>query len=124
MYEFENFHNNLVTGIVTPKIQVSWSRHRAWHKDTVRILVRTELVKDGTKVKLEIKIKGGKSLDTLDKGTISGNANSQDYQIEWKSKKLDPVTAEVVVTATIKDLALTADSESMFVDVIPPLLSS
>jgi hypothetical protein len=124
MYEFESFHNSLITGVVTPKVQVSWARHRAWHKDTVRILVRTELVKDGTKVKLEIKLKGGKSLDTLDKGTISGNANSQNYLIDWKSKKLDPVTAEVVVTATIKDLALTADSESLFVDVIPPLLSS
>jgi len=123
MYEFENFQNNVILGVVTPKLQVSWSRHRAWHKETVRILVRTELIKDGTKVKLEIKTKAGKTIDTLDKGTLSGNANNQDYKIEWKDKKLDPVTAEVVVTASIKDPALTADSEPLFVDVVPPVLS-
>lgn len=123
MYDFEDSHNKLIAGIVNPKIQVAWSRHRAWHKETVRILVRTDFVKDGTKVKLEIKIKDGKTLDTLDKGTITGNANNQDYKIEWKDKKLDPVTAEVVVTASIKDPAVTADSESLFVDTVPPLVS-
>jgi hypothetical protein len=102
MYEFEDVHDTLIPGVVTPTIQVTWSRHRAWHSETVKILVRTELVKDGTKVKLEIKTEGGKLLDTLDKGTIAGNASDQDYKIDWKAKNLKPDTAEVVVTATIK----------------------
>ena len=63
MYEFEDVHNKLIPGVVTPKIQVTWSRHRAWHGETVSILVRTELVKDGTKVKLEIKVKGEKGFE-------------------------------------------------------------
>jgi hypothetical protein len=124
MYEFEDVHDTLIPGVVTPKIQVTWSRHRAWHAETVGILVRTEVVKDGTKVKLEIKTKGGKLLDTLDKGTIAGNANDQNYKIDWKTKQLKPETAEVVVTAAIKELKLTADSEPMFVDLVPPMFSA
>jgi hypothetical protein len=124
VYEWEDVHNTLISGIVTPKIQVTWSRHRAWHGETVKILVRTDLVKDGTKVKLEIKSKDGKTLDTLDKGNITANANNQDYKIDWKAKKLTPDTKEFVVTASIKDPALTADSESMFVDLVPPLFSA
>ena len=124
MYEFEDVHNTLIPGVVTSKIQVTWSRHRAWHRETVHIRVRTEFVKDGTRIKLEIKVKGGKSLDSLEKGTITGNANNQDYKIEWKDKKLKPEEAEVVVTASIKDPALTADSESLFVDLVPPMFSA
>ena len=123
-YEFEDVHNTLIQGIVTPKIQVTWSRHRAWHGETVKILTRTELVKDGTKLKLEIKAKGGKKLDTLEKGTIKTNANDQEYKIDWKSKKLKPEEGEVVVTASIKDPAITADSEPMLVDLEPPVFSS
>ena len=90
----------------------------------MKILVRTELVKDGTKVKLEIKAKGGKTLDTLAKGAINNNANDQDYKIDWKSKKLKPEEGEVVVTASTKDPDLSADSEPMLVDLMPPLFSS
>jgi hypothetical protein len=124
MYEFEDVHNTLIKGVLTPKIQVTWSRHRAWHGETLKILVRTELVKDGTKVKLEIKTKGGKTLHTLEKGSITGNANNQDYKIDWKSKRLKSEEGEVVVTASVKDPALTADSEPMLVDLEPPLFSS
>lgn len=124
MYEFEDEHNKLIPGVVTPKIQVTWSRHRAWHGETVRVLVRTELVKDGTKVKLEIKVKDGKSLATLEKGTMTGNANDQDYKLDWKDLKLKPDVTAVVVTASIKDLSLTADSEDLLVDLVPPMFSA
>ena len=124
MYEFEDVHDTLIPGVVTPKIQVTWSRHRAWHGETVGILVRTELVKDGTKLKLDIKVKDGDSLGTLTKGIISGNANRQDYKIDWKAKKLTPDVTEVVVTASTIDPKLTADSESLFVDLVPPMFSA
>jgi hypothetical protein len=124
LYEFEDVHNTLISGVVTPGIQVTWSRHRAWHGETVSILVRTELVKDGTRLKLEIKVKDDKLLDSLDKGTIAGNANSQTYKIDWKGKKLTADATEFVVTATIKDYGITADSESLFVDVVPPMFSA
>jgi hypothetical protein len=124
MYEFEDDHNTLIPGVIAPKIQVTWSRHRAWHGETVSILVRTEFVKDGTKLKLEIRVKDDKLLDSLEKGTITSNANSQDYKIDWKAKKLKPDVTEVVVTASLKDPAITADSESLFVDLVPPMFSA
>ena len=124
MYEFEDNHNTLIPGVVTPKLQVSWSRHRAWHGDTVAILVRTELVKNGTKVKLEIHVKDGQSLDTLDKGTITDNRHTKIYKIDWKNKKLKADVREILVTATIKDLDLTADSDPLLVDLVPPLFSA
>ena len=124
MYEFDDDHNKLLSGVVTPKLQVAWSRQRAWHGDTVHILVRTELVKDGTKLKLEVKAKDGKSLDTLDKGTVTNNANDQSYKLDWKDKKLKADVTEVVVTASIKDPAVTVTSASLFVDLVPPVFSA
>lgn len=124
MYEFEDNHNALIPGVVTPTLQVSWARHRAWHGETFTILVRTELVKNGTKVKLEIHVKDGQSLDTLDKGTITDNRHTKIYKIDWKNKKLKADVREILVTATIKDLDLTADSDPLLVDLVPPLFSA
>jgi hypothetical protein len=124
LYEFEDNHNTLIPGVVTPMLQVSWSRHRAWHGETITVLVRTELVKNGTKVKLEIHVKDGKSLDTLDKGTIADNRLGMIYKIDWKSKKLLADVREILVTATIKDLDLTAESDPLLVDLVPPLFSA
>jgi hypothetical protein len=122
MYNFLNVHNNLIPGRVPPKLQVNWSAHRAWHGDTVKILVRTEHVKDGTTIKLEIKTKG-QSIDSFDKEKINSNALDKDYLIDWKKKKLPAGAGDFVITGTIKDLNITATSPALTVDLAPPAFS-
>jgi len=121
---FENDHNNLIQGTVQPQLQVDWSVHRAWHGDTVKILVRTQAVKDGSKIKLEIKPIERSVIEILDKDVITGNKLDKDYTINWKNAKLASDAKEFVVTAVIVDFGLLAVSPSLFVDLIPPLFSA
>ncbi len=123
MYEFEQDHNNLIPAQVTPTLQVNWSQHRAWHGDTVKILVRTQMVNDGTKVKLEVKPKGGTPIESFTKDTVTGNTLDKDYKIDWKKLQVPEDSQEFVVTATLTDFNVTADSDSLFVDLVPPLFS-
>jgi len=122
MHDFRNVHNNRISGQVRPRLQVSWSVHRAWHGDTVKILVRTEHVKDGTKIKLEI-ITVGQTIATFDKETISGNSLDKDYPIDWKKTKLPPKAGDFVVKGTIQTLNLTATSPPLTVDLEVPAFS-
>jgi hypothetical protein len=125
VYEFEGNPNTHISGVVHPKLRISWSRRRAWHGETVSIQVRTELVNDGTQVKLEIHSDDGKlALDTFDKETITGNKLDKDYKIDWKSKKLKKDPHTFVVKATIKTPSLTAQSAQIGVDLAPPQFSA
>ena len=125
MYEFEGEHDTLISGVVHPKLQVAWSRRRAWNGETVTIQVRTELVNDGTEVKLEIHSQDGKvAIDTFEKETITGNKLDKPYKIDWKAKNLKEDPHQFVVKATVKALSLTADSATMAVDLVPPVFSA
>lgn len=122
MHDFRNVHNNKISGQVQPKLQVSWSVHRAWHGDTVKILARTEHVKDGTKIKLEITT-AGQTIATFDKETITGNRLDKDYPINWKKTNLPPKAGDFLVKGTIQTLNLIATSPALTVDLEAPTLS-
>jgi hypothetical protein len=124
VYEFENDHNNLIRGTVEPKLQVDWSVHRAWHGETVKILVRSECVKDGSKIRLEIKPRDESVIEILDKDVITGNKLDKDYTINWKDHDVAADAKEFVVTAVIPDFALIAVSPSLYVDLVPPMFSA
>ncbi len=122
MHDFRNVHNNKISGQVHPRLQISWSVHRAWHGDTVKILATTEHVKDGTKIKLEITT-AGQTIDTLDKETITGNHLDKDYPINWKKINLPPKAGNFLVKGTIQTLNLTATSPALTVDLEAPTFS-
>jgi hypothetical protein len=125
LYEFESAQDNLIIGVVQPKLQVAWSRRRAWHLETVSIQVRTELVNDGTALKLVIHSHDGKVvIDTFDAETITGNKLDKDYKIDWKTKNLKEDPHTFLVKATIKDLSLTAESAALAVDLVAPQFSA
>jgi len=125
VYEFEDDQDKLIPGVVQPKLLVAWSRRRAWHLETVTIQVRSELVKDGTEVKLEVQSHDGKvSIVAFEKETITGNKLDKEYKIDWKDKKLKEEPYKFVVKATVKDPPLTAESADLAVDLSPPLFSA
>lgn len=125
MYEFEDNQDTLIQGVVQPKLEVAWSRRRAWHGETVSIQVRSELVKDGTPVKIEVHSSDGKvAIVTFDKEKITGNKLDKDYKIDWHAKKLKADPYKFVAKATVAAFSLTAESEDLAVDLTPPLFSA
>lgn len=125
MYEFEGNQDSLIIGVVQPKLQVAWSRRRAWHLETISIQVRSELVNDGTTVKLVVHSQDGKLvIDTFDSETITGNKLDKVYKIDWNSKSLKENPHTFTVTATVKSPPLTAESAVLAVDLVPPQFSA
>lgn len=125
LYEFENAQDHLIPGVVTPKLQVAWSRRRAWHGETVTLQVRSELINDGTSVKLEVKSQDGSlTMDTFAAETITGNKLDKAYKIDWAAKKPKETPNTFVIVATVTTPHLTATSPVMTVDLSKPLFSA
>jgi len=125
MYEFEGEQDTLIQATVHPRLHVEWSQRHAWHGQTVTIQVRSELLNDGTAVKLDVQDKDGKVLDTFAAETLTGNKLDKPYKIDWSAKNLpeDPHTFVVKATVTAP-VALHAQSEPMAVDLVVPLFSA
>lgn len=125
VYEFEKSQDHLIQGVVTPKLIAAWSRRRAWHGETVTIQIRSELIIDGTTVKLEVKSEDLKlTMDTFASETITGNKLDKDYKIDWASKKPKETPNTFVIVATITAPHLTATSAAMAVDLSMPVFSA
>jgi hypothetical protein len=123
-HEVEDNHNTTIVAKIKPALRVAWMRTRAWHGEEVTIAVRTEMVKDGAKLKLEIYPKGNAVIDTIDNETIDKNKKDKKYKIDWKDKTLPQGVSEFLVKATLTDFALSADSDPLVVDLVPPAFSS
>lgn len=122
--DFEGDHDNTVPAPLTETVQVSWSKARSWHGDTVTIRVRTARVRSGDNVRLEIHVAGGAAFHTLPNQPIQNNTLDYDYQLDWKTMVIPPGSM-FEVTAHLVELNLTsARSEPMAVDLIPPLFSA
>ena len=115
-------------GQLAERISVSWSQPRCWHGDTVVIRVRTERVPDGHAVQLEVYDQAGAvQIEQLPNQQIANNAKDVNYTLDWKTKLTQPppYPAQFIVRATVPVLNnLTADSDPMAVDLIPPLFSA
>ena len=122
-YRVDADHNNTLTITVTPALRVAWTCARAWHGDKVKIAVRTEMVKNGAKLKLEISPKNSAVIDTIAGEVIQDNKNDKEYTINWKTKTLPADISEYIVKATLEDFAISAESNPLLVDLKPPAFS-
>jgi hypothetical protein len=123
-HEVDGDHNTLILAEVTPAIRVSWTKARAWHGEKVLIAVRTDLVKNGAKLTLEIYPKGNAVIDTLPNETIQDNKRDKEYSIEWKSKTLPEGVSEFLVKASLPEFQIEAESDSLWVDLVVPAFSA
>jgi hypothetical protein len=124
-YDFEGDQDTLIQAVVHPKLHVEWSQRRAWHGQTLTIQVRSELLNDGTTVKLEVQSENGKAVDTFAAETINGNKLDKPYKIDWSAKNLPEDPHKFVVKATVTaPVALNAQSEPLAVDLVVPLFSA
>ncbi len=118
-------HNKTMNCPLTPVLRVNWSKPRCWHGEAVNILVRSSYVKDGGQITLVIYPKGDpNAVDTLAPLAINGNALDHAYTVNWKNKPVPPNAKEFEVKATLANPNVTATSEAMAVDLLPPVFSA
>jgi len=123
----EDSEDHNVPGQLAERITVSWSQPRCWHGDTVVIRVRTERVPDGYAVRLQVYDQAAAvQIEQLTNAQIANNAKDVNYTLDWKTKLTQPppYPAQFIVRATVILLNITADSDPMDVDLIPPLFSA
>lgn len=124
----ENTQDTVNPAQLAERIIVNWSTPRCWHGDSVTIRVRTERVPDGSLVRLRIFAQGAPNhFDQLVNQPITGNKLDVPYTLDWKTKLVQPppYLTQVQVSATVQVLNnVTALSDPMAVDLIPPLHSA
>ena len=107
-------------------IAVHWSKRRAYHQDKVKLSVRTELVKDGAKVDIEIQTRDGKVvIDDVKDLAVKDGKIDHDYTIDWKGKHFRPPDREFVAIAILTGAypIRSQPSAPLWVDLATPLLS-
>ena len=123
----EDAENHNLMGQLTERISVSWSKARCWHGDEVKIRVATERVPDGYLVRLQVYEQAGVvQIEQLVNKPLTDNKLEVDYKLDWKTRLTQPppYPTQFVVRATVITLNLTATSEPMEVDLIPPVFSA
>ncbi|HZS56458.1 MAG TPA: hypothetical protein VFA65_18780 [Bryobacteraceae bacterium] len=124
----ENTHDTVNPAQLTERVTVSWSQPRCWHGDDVTIRVRTERVTDGYMIQLQVLAQGAANhFHQLANQPITGNKLDVPYTLNWKTllPQPPPYPTQVQVRATVVGLNnVTALSDPMAVDLIPPLHSA
>jgi hypothetical protein len=123
----EDTENHNIPGQLAERVTVSWSKPRSWHGDSVVIRVRTERVSDGYLVRLQVYDQAAVTLiEQLPNQPIANNKIDLNYTLNWKTRLAQPppYPNRFLVRATIILLNITADSDPMDVDLIPPLFSA
>lgn len=116
-----------IPGQLTAAITVNWAQPRAWHGDIVTIRVRTNRVPDGYNVQLRIFPDGvNNHFDQVPNQPIADNKLDFDYTLDWKTKLPQPAPYPALfrVEAAVIALNINALSDTLAVDLIPPLFSA
>jgi hypothetical protein len=100
--------------------RVVWSRARAYPGDTVKILVRTDHVKDDTAAVLKVQTKEGLAVHTVDGLKITGGKLDHDYELAWKDKTTHGKT-EFVVKAELGPAGEVTGTSGVLVVQLAPL---
>jgi hypothetical protein len=114
--------DDLYPGKVTRVVTVGWSRRRAWHGETVKACVRTELVPDGAKVEIRVLSEGNSTELAKLEGDIADGKLDKDYTIDFDGKPLPEGETRFVLKAKIDKLESHA-SPALVVDLAAPIFS-
>ena len=119
-------HNNTMNCVLTPVLRVSWSQPRCWHGDSVTIRVRSNYVKDGGQITLNIyAVNDNNAIDTIANIPINGNKLDVPYTVNWKTKVVPANSTYFEVKATLTTPAITSPaSAAMAVDLVVPVFSA
>lgn len=103
--------------------RLMWSQRRAWHGDTVKMQLRTELVKDDTDVELRVLSSTDTEIDKIGGKKVTGAVLDNDYDIKWKDK---PYAAqrEFKLAAKVGDQLQAEQSPMLYVDLDDPVFSA
>jgi hypothetical protein len=115
-------HDELHSGAITRVVRVFWSRQRAWHGETVKACVRTELVPDGAAVEIRVLSNGNHTeLAKLD-GTLEKGKLDADWVVDLAGKPLPRGETRFVLEAKIGKLE-SVPSAPLVVDLAAPVFS-
>ena len=121
-------HNIEHLGKVAMVLRAAWSRRRAWHGEKVTLELRSELIKDGTELRIYIKPAAGSTprFDRVAGKSLSASKLDHEYEIDWKAFVYGDHHEFVFDTAAVvepgKEVA--ALSPPLRVDLTPPVFSA
>src|SRR6188472_3814051 len=119
-------HNHTMDCPLTPTLRVSWSKPRSWHGENVTISLRSQYVKDGGQVTLEILATNDRTtpVETLGPLTLNNNRLDHVYRIDWKTKPVPAGAVTFEVKAILANPNTVATSDPMAVDLVVPVFSA
>ncbi len=100
--------------------RVVWSRARAYPGEKVKILVRTDHVKDDTAAVLKIQTKEGQAVHTVDALKITAGKLDHEYTLDWKDKPTHG-KSEFVVKAELGPAGEVTGTSGVLVVQLAPL---
>jgi hypothetical protein len=100
-----------------------WSQRRAWHGDTVKIQLRTELVKDNTAVELQVMSDIDGEVDTVTGKKVTDESLDSDYEIAWKGKPFGE-RREFKVGGKVGEKLQADPSRLLYIDLDEPVFSA
>ena len=115
--------NIITSGEVKLAARLMWSQRRAWHGDTVKMQLRTELVKDNTEVEIKVLTPEDVEIDNVTGKKVTSAALDNDYEIAWKGKPFAE-KREFKLTAKVGDRLQAAPSPLLYVDLDVPVFSA
>jgi hypothetical protein len=111
-------------GEVKISARLLWSQRRAWHGDKVKMLLRTELVKDNTDVELQVLTSTDVEIDKVTGKKITAAAlDNDEYEIAWKDKPFAD-KREFKLAAKVGVNLQAAQSPMLYVDLDDPVFSA
>jgi hypothetical protein len=115
--------NAVTPGKLNRTARLAWSQGRAWHGDTVKMQLRTELVKDDTAVELRVLSAGDAEIDKVEGKKVTAEALDSDYEIKWKDKPFGD-QREFKLAAKVGEKLAAQPSPALYVDLDAPVFSA
>jgi hypothetical protein len=121
-------HNIEHKGKVAMVLQAAWSRRRAWHGERVTMEVRSELIKDGTTLKLYVlQASNNKPIDRVAPTSLTASRYDHDYPNDgWKALAYGENREFLIeaIAAIDSQKQVSAKSPPLRIDLDPPTFSA
>jgi hypothetical protein len=122
-------HNIEHLGKIAMLLRAAWSRRRAWHGEKVTLELRSELIKDGTELKIYIKAVDGdaRGFDRVPGKSLTASKLDHEYTIDWKTfayGERHEFVFDAIAKFDVEKNKVEAASPPLRVDLSPPVFSA